>query len=61
MIVHRFCLSLREVEDLLAERGIIVDDETVRHIRATGFVNLSDLGRIRAPQNASKSLIVSSC
>jgi len=27
---HRFCLSFREVEELLAERGIIVTYETVR-------------------------------
>jgi putative transposase len=27
---HRFALSLRDVEDLLAERGICVSDETIR-------------------------------
>lgn len=27
---HRFCLSLRDVEDLLAEREIIVSYETIR-------------------------------
>ncbi len=27
---HRFCLSFRDVEDLLAERGIVVTHETVR-------------------------------
>jgi len=27
---HRFCLSFRDVEDLLAERGIIVSHETIR-------------------------------
>lgn len=27
---HRFALSLRDVEDLLAERGIIVSHETIR-------------------------------
>ena len=27
---HRFCLSLRDVEDLLAERGIVVSYETIR-------------------------------
>ena len=26
---HRFCLSFRDVEDLLAERGIIVSYETI--------------------------------
>ena len=29
-LYHRFCLSFREVEELLAERGIIVSYETVR-------------------------------
>ena len=29
-LYHRFCLSLRNVEDLLAERGIVVTHETVR-------------------------------
>jgi putative transposase len=27
---HRFCLSFRDVEDPLAERGIVVSNETVR-------------------------------
>jgi len=27
---HRFALSLRDVEDLLAERGIVVSHETIR-------------------------------
>jgi putative transposase len=29
-LYHRFCLSLRDVEDLLAERGITVSYETIR-------------------------------
>ena len=29
-LYHRFCLSLRDVEDLVAERGIVVSYETVR-------------------------------
>jgi putative transposase len=29
-LYHRFCLSYRDVEDLLAERGITVSYETVR-------------------------------
>ena len=29
-LYHRFCLSFREVEELLAERGIIVTYETIR-------------------------------
>jgi len=28
-LYHRFCLSFRDVEDLLAERGVIVSYETV--------------------------------
>ena len=30
-IYHRFCMSFRDVEDLLSERGIIVTYETIRH------------------------------
>ena len=29
-LYHRFCLSYRDVEDLLAERGIIVSHEAIR-------------------------------
>src|SRR5580765_8034586 len=29
-VYHRFCLSFRDVEELLAERGIIVSYETIR-------------------------------
>ena len=29
-VYHRFCRSFRDVEDLLAERGIIVSYETIR-------------------------------
>ena len=29
-LYHRFCLSFRDVEDLLAERGITVSYETIR-------------------------------
>lgn len=29
-LYHRFCLSLRNVEDLLAERGVIVSYESIR-------------------------------
>ena len=32
-LYHRFCLSFRDVEDLLAERGIIVCYGTIRHWR----------------------------
>ena len=30
-LYHRFCSSFRDVEDLLAQRGITVSDETIRH------------------------------
>src|ERR687883_652301 len=29
-VYHRFCMSLRDVEDLLAQRGIVVSYETIR-------------------------------
>jgi putative transposase len=29
-LYHRFCLSFRDVEDLLAEGGVIVSYETIR-------------------------------
>ena len=29
-VYHRFCLSFRDGEDLLAERGVIVSYETIR-------------------------------
>ena len=29
-LYHRFCLSFRDVEDLLAERGVVVSYETIR-------------------------------
>ena len=32
-LYHRFCLSLRDVEDLLAERGIAVSYESMRQRR----------------------------
>jgi putative transposase len=32
-LYHRFCLSFRDVEDLLAERGITVSHETIRQWR----------------------------
>ncbi len=30
-LYHRFCLSFRDVEDLLAQRGVTVSYETIRH------------------------------
>jgi putative transposase len=37
-LYHRFSLSIREVEELLAERGVMVTYETVR-----GIVNLTQV------------------
>ena len=34
-LYHRFTLSLRDVEDLLAERNVIVSYESIRHWCAT--------------------------
>ena len=49
-LYHRFCLSFRDVEDLLAERCIIVTYETIRHLcqrireqsERTGFTDRQD-------------------
>ena len=30
-LYHRFCLSVRDAEDLLAQRGVMVTYETIRH------------------------------
>ena len=35
---HRFCLSFRDVEDLLAERGIIVSYETIPFVQKSECV-----------------------
>jgi len=40
---HRFCLSFRDVEDLLAERGILVSYETIQQLPSptpAAFVNV---------------------
>ena len=29
-LYHRFCMSFRDIEDLLAERGVVVTYETIR-------------------------------
>ncbi len=34
-LYHRFCLSFRDVEELLAQRGVTVSYETIRHWRQT--------------------------
>ena len=54
---YRFCLSFRDVEDLLAERGITVTYETIRHwCRKFGTEYARRLKRrvvIGAPHSAS--------
>ena len=50
----RFTLSFRDVEDLLAERGILVSDETVR--RWVNYFRPKDRGRslqtkVKAPHH----------
>ena len=38
---HRFCLSCRDVEDLLAQRGVTVSYETIRHWCQTALLHES--------------------
>ncbi len=46
-LYHRFTLSLRDVEDLLAERGITVSYETIRQWWATfGRITRGEYGRL---------------
>ena len=48
-LYHRFCLSFRDIEDLLAERGIVVSYETIRSwCKKFGPVSLS--GRTQKPR-----------
>jgi hypothetical protein len=42
-LYHRFCLSFRDVEDLLAQRGITVSYETIR--RGVGSLVSNTPGR----------------
>ena len=35
-LYHRFSLSFRDIEDILAARGVIVSYETIRHRQASG-------------------------
>ena len=50
-LYHRFCLSFRDVEDLLAQRGVTVSYETVRHWCQT--FGLDYARRLRRRQGAS--------
>ncbi len=40
-LYHRFCLSFRDVDDLLAQRGVTVSHETIRHWCQTFGVDYS--------------------
>jgi hypothetical protein len=48
-LYHRFCLSFREVEELLAERGVTVTYESVR------LIFWCSVAAISAPQNVSSA------
>src|ERR1700733_1809511 len=56
-LYHRFTLSFRDVEDLLAERGIAISYETVRrwvnHFRPHGLSVARRRRRERGPRRAS--------
>ncbi len=45
---HRFCLSFRDIEDLLAERGMVVSYETIRSwCKKIGSVNVRSITKLR--------------
>ena len=49
-LYHRFCLSFRDAEDLLAERGIVVSYETIRNwCNAFGPVYARTIKKRRGP------------
>ena len=44
-LYHRFCLSFRDAEDLLAQRGVTVTYETIRHwCQTSGTTTREDCG-----------------
>ena len=49
-LYHRFCLSFRDVEDLLAQRGVTVSYETIRHWYQTFGVDYARTLRRRRGQ-----------
>jgi putative transposase len=54
----RFTLSLRDVEDLLAERGILVSYETVRRwVNHFGPKIAADLRKHRPKRSISRSMV----
>ena len=55
-LYHRFCLSFRDVEDLMAERGIIVSYETIR--RWCGKFGTASCTKSRSTRKPPRSLIL---
>lgn len=53
-LYHRFSLSLRDIELVLADRGIIVSDETVRRWRKEFGQRFADRLRRRRPRPGDK-------
>ena len=51
-LYHRFCLSLRDVEELLAERGIEVTYETIRQWGLRFGQQLAKAPRHEQPQTS---------
>ena len=50
-VYHRFALGTADVKDLLAERGVIVSQETVRRLREPVWVGLRKLRAARAARS----------
>jgi putative transposase len=53
-LYHRFTLSFRDIEDLLAERGIIVTHETIRQWCLRFGQEYANSIRRRRPQPGDK-------
>ncbi len=56
-LYHRFCLSFRDAEDLLAQRGITVTYETIRQWCQTFGLDYAGLGlgELRIPEDGDPS------
>ena len=55
-LYHRFTLSFRDIEDLLAERGILVTHETIRQWCLRFGQEYANSNRRRRPQPGDKIL-----
>ena len=56
-LYHRFCLSFRDVEDLVAERGITVSYETIRQLKTESIIDSGESSpRQRQVDNALSRL-----